>query len=124
MDSFVTLTTRDGVGIITINNPPVNALSHGVPEGIEAAIHAANADPAVQAIVIIGGGRTFVAGADINELEQAAYGKGSLPDLHPMLNTVEDSGKPVVMAVHGSALGGGLELAMAGHYRVATAEAQ
>jgi 3-hydroxyacyl-CoA dehydrogenase len=124
MDSFVTLSTREGVGIITINNPPVNALSHGVPEGIETAIHAANADPAVGAIVIIGGGRTFVAGADINELEKAAYGKGSLPDLHPMLNAVEDSGKPVVMAIHGSALGGGLELAMAGHYRVATAEAQ
>ncbi|HXP85770.1 MAG TPA: 3-hydroxyacyl-CoA dehydrogenase NAD-binding domain-containing protein [Bryobacteraceae bacterium] len=124
MDSFVTLATRDGVGIITINNPPVNALSHGVPEGIETAIHAANADPAVRAIVIIGGGRTFVAGADINELEKAAYGKGSLPDLHPMLYTVEDSAKPVVMAIHGTALGGGLELAMAGHYRVATADAQ
>lgn len=124
MDSFVTLSTQDGVGIITINNPPVNALSHGVPEGIETAIHAANADPAVHAIVILGGGRTFVAGADINELEKAAYGRGSLPDLHPMLNTVEASAKPVVMAIHGSALGGGLELAMAGHYRIATADAQ
>jgi 3-hydroxyacyl-CoA dehydrogenase len=124
MDSFVTLSTHDGVGIITINNPPVNALGLGVPEGIETAIHAANADPAVRAIVMIGAGRTFVAGADINELEKAAYGKGSLPNLHPMLNAIEDSAKPVVMAIHGAALGGGLELAMAGHYRVAVPDAQ
>lgn len=124
MDPLVTLSTHDGVGIITINNPPVNALGHGVPEGIETAVHAANADPAIRAIVMIGAGRTFVAGADINELEQAAYGKGSLPNLHPLLYTIEDSPKPVIMAIHGAALGGGLELAMAGHYRVAVAEAQ
>ncbi len=124
MDPLVTLSTHDGVGIITINNPPVNALGHGVPEGIETALHAANADPAIRAIVMVGAGRTFVAGADINELEQAAYGKGSLPNLHPLLYTIEDSPKPVIMAIHGAALGGGLELAMAGHYRVAVPEAQ
>ena len=124
MDSLVTMATREGVAIITINNPPVNALSHGVPEGLETAIHAANADPGVHAIVVIGGGRTFVAGADINELEKAAYGQAELPDLHPALNMIEASPKPVVMAIHGTALGGGLELAMAGHYRVAAAGSQ
>jgi len=118
------MATREGVAIITINNPPVNALSHGVPEGLETAIHAANADPGVHAIVVIGGGRTFVAGADINELEKAAYGQAELPDLHPALNMIEASPKPVVMAIHGTALGGGLELAMAGHYRVAAAGSQ
>src|ERR1700734_4533772 len=77
------------------------------------------------AAVIIGGGRTFIAGADIKELELAASGRGSgPPKFHDILARIEDSSKPVVMAIHGTALGGGNEVAMAGHYRVAVADAQ
>src|SRR5271154_5860252 len=111
------------VAIITIDNPPVNALSPGVPEGIAAAIDEMNGDPAVKAAVVIGGGRTFVAGADIKEFGKMTSG-GRRGSLLPLLLHIEDSGKPVVMAVHGTAFGGGLELAMAGHYRVASPTAQ
>src|ERR1700734_1757419 len=77
------------------------------------------------AAVIIGGGRTFIAGADIKELELAASGRGSgPPKFHDILARIEDSSKPVVMAIHGTALGGGNEVAMAGHYRVAVPDAQ
>jgi 3-hydroxyacyl-CoA dehydrogenase len=125
MDQLVNLTTQDGVAVITINNPPVNALSPGVPEGLVAALDAAEKDPAARAIVIIGGGRTFIAGADIKELELAAAGRGSgPPKFHDILARIEDSSKPVVMAIHGTALGGGNEVAMAGHYRVALPDAQ
>jgi 3-hydroxyacyl-CoA dehydrogenase len=116
--------TRDNVAVITIDNPPVNALSPGVPEGILAALDTAERDASVRAIVVIGGGRMFISGADIKELEEAARNpaKGG-PDLHPLLTRIEDCGKPVIMAIHGIALGGGLEIAMAGHYRVAVADA-
>jgi 3-hydroxyacyl-CoA dehydrogenase len=125
MDKLVNLTTRDGVAVITINNPPVNALSPGVPEGLVAALDAAERDPLARAIVIIGGGRTFIAGADIKELELAASGRGSgPPEFHGILARIEDASKPVVMAIHGTALGGGNEVAMAGHYRVAVPDAQ
>ena len=76
MNKLVNLSTQDGVAVITIHNPPVNALSPGVPEGVEA-LDAAEQDPSVRAIVIIGGGRTFIAGADIKELELAAAGRGA-----------------------------------------------
>ncbi len=124
MTQLVTLDRRDDVAVITIQNPPVNALSPGVPEGIAAALDAAEQDTSVRAVVIIGGGRTFIAGADIKELEKAAAGAGAGPDLHWLLQKIEDSPKPVVMALHGTALGGGLEVAMAGHYRVASPDAQ
>ena len=125
MDNLVNLTTQDGVAVITINNPPVNALSPGVPEGLVAALDAAEKDASARAIVIIGGGRTFIAGADIKELELAASGRGSgPPKFHDILARIEDSSKPVVMAIHGTALGGGNEVAMAGHYRVAVPDAQ
>jgi 3-hydroxyacyl-CoA dehydrogenase len=124
MTQPVTLSTRDAVAVITIDNPPVNALSPGVPEGILVALDTAERDPSVRAVVVIGGGRTFIAGADIKELEEAARNPASGgPDLHPLLTRIEDCSKPVIMAVHGIALGGGLEIAMAGHYRVAVADA-
>src|SRR5437762_1692852 len=124
MTKPVTLATRDGIAVLTIDNPPVNALSPGVPEGVLAALDTAERDSSVRAIVVIGGGRTFIAGADIKELEAAARNPASGgPDLHPLLARIEDCAKPVIMAIHGTALGGGLEIAMAGHYRVALAEA-
>lgn len=112
------------VAVITIDNPPVNALSPGVPEGIVAAVEAANADDDVRAIVVIGAGRTFIAGADIKEFGKITSGQREKLSLLPLLLAIENSPKPVVMAIHGTALGGGLETAMAGHYRVAVASAQ
>jgi 3-hydroxyacyl-CoA dehydrogenase len=124
MSELVQLTTQDGLAIVTINNPPVNALSPGVPEGIAAAFARIDGDDSVRAVVVIGGGRTFVAGADINEFGKMTSGKGMcLDEIKPMLLRVENCGKPVVMAIHGTAFGGGLELAMAGHYRVAVPSA-
>ncbi|MBZ5635321.1 MAG: enoyl-CoA hydratase/isomerase family protein [Acidobacteriia bacterium] len=124
METFVTSSVHDNVGVIVINNPPVNALSSGVLEGIHAAVSALEGNADVRAIVVIGGGRTFVAGADINQLVEVIAGRGALPAFHPVFNAIEDCAKPVVMAIHGTALGGGLELAMAGHYRVAAPDAQ
>ena len=125
MTDLVQLTKDNGIAVITINNPPVNALSPGVPEGIARAIEEINNDEAVQACVLIGGGRTFVSGADIKEFGKMRSGGArdtmNFPDL---LTRIEKCRKPVVMAIHGNALGGGLELAMAGHYRVALVGAQ
>ncbi len=124
MSDLVAYQSHDGIAVLTVNNPPVNALSPGVPEGIQKYISAAAADPQIRAVILIGGGRTFIAGADIKELEAAARNPGSGgPDLHNLLALVEDCPKPIVIAIHGTALGGGLELAMAGHYRVAVADA-
>jgi 3-hydroxyacyl-CoA dehydrogenase len=118
--------SRDGeVLVITIDNPPVNALSPGVPEGIAAGIEMANGDDAVKAVVVIGGGRTFIAGADINEFGKITSGEKKRDiGLNAILEKIENCSKPVVMAIHGTAFGGGLETAMAGHYRVAVAAAQ
>lgn len=125
MSELVQLTRDDGIAIITISNPPVNALSPGVPEGISEAIDHIAKDDAVKAAVIIGGGRTFVAGADIKEFEKITSGKSQRGEgLLPLLLRIEDCRKPIVMAIHGTAFGGGLELAMAGHYRVAAPGAQ
>ena len=125
MSQPVTLSNHGPIAVITIDNPPVNALSPGVPESLASLIVTAILDPAIDAIVIIGGGRTFVAGADINEFAKSiAAGKGGGPDLTPLLTAIEVSPKPVVVAIHGAALGGGLELAMAAHYRIAVPDAQ
>src|SRR5688500_1700584 len=124
MPNLVNSATHNDIAVITIDNPPVNALSQEVADGIDAAVARAQADPAVRGLVIAGAGRTFVAGADIKGLEELAWGTGrGAPDMHDIFERLEDGAKPVVMALHGTALGGGLELAMAGHYRVAAADA-
>jgi 3-hydroxyacyl-CoA dehydrogenase len=124
MSSVVNTTLKDGIGVIAVDNPPVNALGPGVPAAILEALETAERDPSVSAIVFKGAGKTFVAGADINTLERAAWGdRDAACDLHPLLARIEDCSKPVVMAIHGTALGGGLEIAMAGHFRVATPDA-
>jgi 3-hydroxyacyl-CoA dehydrogenase len=124
MSDLVQLTKDNDIAIITINNPPVNALSPGVPEGIAEAIEQIDKDASVKAAVLIGGGKTFIAGADIAEFGKITSGKrqGGV-GLVPILARMEDCTKPVVVAIHGQAFGGGLETAMAGHYRVAAPSA-
>ena len=124
MTDLVQLTSDNGIAIITINNPPVNALSPGVPEGISDALDQIAQNTSFKATVLIGGGRTFVAGADIKEFGKIASGKPRGAGLLPLLLKIEDSAKPVIVAVHGTAFGGGMELAMAAHYRVALSTAQ
>ncbi len=124
MNDLVELTKDSGIAVITINNPPVNALSPGVPEGISESLDLISQDGNIKAVVLIGGGRTFVAGADIKEFGKMTSGKPRGAGLLPLLLKIEDSRKPVIVAIHGTAFGGGLELAMAGHYRVALSTAQ
>jgi 3-hydroxyacyl-CoA dehydrogenase len=124
MTNLVQLTKENGIAVITINNPPVNALSPGVPEGISEALDQIAQDDAIKAAVLIGGGRTFIAGADIKEFGKMTSGKPRGAGLLPFLLKIEDSKKPVIVAIHGTAFGGGLEVAMACHYRVAVSSAQ
>src|SRR5271163_4342468 len=125
MTDLVHLTKQNDIAIITINNPPVNALSPGVPEGIAESIDQIASDPTVKAAVLIGGGRTFIAGADIKEFGKMTSGGSKRgAGLLALLLKMEDSPKPIIVAIHGTAFGGGLEVAMAGHYRVAVASAQ
>lgn len=108
------------IAIVTIDNPPVNALSGAVMTTVRDAVLKAAAEPNIDAIVVIGAGRTFPAGVDIRELAS-----GTLTiDFSSVIRQIEDASKPVVMALHGTAFGGGLELAMAGHYRVIAPSAQ
>src|SRR5436190_3130786 len=124
MSELVSITQHADVAVVTISNPPVNALGPGVPEGIQSCIAAAVADTGVAAIVVIGGGRTFIAGADIREFGKVVGGEKPRRSLLPFLLEIENCAKPVVMAIHGMAFGGGLEVAMAGHYRVIAPSAQ
>jgi 3-hydroxyacyl-CoA dehydrogenase len=124
MTELVRYAKEDDVAVITIDNPPVNALGPGVAEGIAAALSRGEDDAQVRAIVVIGAGKTFVAGADIKEFAKMRASRECGPGHTKFLSRVEDCTKPVVMAIHGTALGGGLELAMAGHYRIATVDAQ
>lgn len=124
MSDFVQFTLREDVAVLTVNNPPVNVLSPGVPEAIEAALQRAVGDEQVCAIVLMGAGSTFIAGADIREFGKVVSGERGRLDFLPFLLAIEDCPKPVIAAIHGSALGIGLETAMAAHYRVMAANAQ
>jgi 3-hydroxyacyl-CoA dehydrogenase len=116
----VDLDRRGRVAVLTVNNPPVNALSQHVRQGLHEGVKQAVADPAASAIVIVCAGRTFIAGADITE-----FGKPpAAPGLHDVLTLIESSPKPVVAAVHGTALGGGLEVTLACHYRIGVKDAR
>jgi len=127
MSDLIRYEIRDRVAVITIDNPPVNALSPAVWEGIDAAVARAVADPAADAIVLIGAGTTFIAGADIKVFDTLKTPADSISrsgNTHALLKRVEDSTKPLVAAIHGNALGGGLEVAQACHFRVATKDAK
>ncbi|MEO8051686.1 MAG: 3-hydroxyacyl-CoA dehydrogenase NAD-binding domain-containing protein [Acidobacteriota bacterium] len=121
--SLVRYQSERDVAVVTVENPPVNALSPGVLDGLKAAIEQANTDSEVRAIVVMGGGRTFIAGADVNEFQKPTAAD-YVAEIRACLEAIEDSAKPVVMAIHGAALGGGLETAMAGHYRLIASAAQ
>jgi len=117
----VTDLTREGdIAVITINSPPVNALSADVRNGLRDGVQQATADAAVKAIVVICAGRTFIAGADISEFGKPATG-ATLPELQAAL---EGGPKPVIAAIHGTALGGGFEMSLMCHYRVAVPSAK
>jgi 3-hydroxyacyl-CoA dehydrogenase len=117
----VTDLTNDGeIAVITLNSPPVNALSEIMREGLIAALSQAEADPSAKATLLICAGRTFIAGADISEFDKKQTG-ASLRDVQDAMDAAK---KPIVVAIHGTALGGGLETAMCGHYRVAVPSAR
>ena len=114
-------TTREGdILVVTSNNPPVNALGAAVRTGLSAALDEAEGDDSIKALVLRCEGRTFFAGADITE-----FGKPPVEPLLPaVIERMEAFGKPIVAAIHGTALGGGLETALACHYRVASPRAR
>jgi 3-hydroxyacyl-CoA dehydrogenase len=120
INSVADLAIDGEVALVTINSPPVNALSQAVRDGLRQGVGAAEANEAVKAIVIICGGRTFIAGADISE-----FGKPPAPPYLPdVLDRIENASKPVVAALHGTALGGGFEVALTAHYRIAVPSAK
>src|SRR5580692_6232638 len=126
MAIFVRYDITDRVAILTIDNPPVNALGPGVWEAIDDAVARAGSDPAADAIVLMGAGATFIAGADINVFKTLKTREDSMArsaHTHALLKRLEDSPKPLVAGIHGHALGGGLEVAQACHYRVAVKDA-
>ncbi len=116
-DDAVLRSTQGRIGILTVNNPPVNALAAAVRSGIKEGVEAFGKDSNIDAIVLIGGGRTFIAGADIREFGKPPSG----PNLNDVIATMENCPKIVVAALHGTPLGGGLETALGAHYRVSLA---
>jgi 3-hydroxyacyl-CoA dehydrogenase len=120
VNEVVKLERYDAIAVVTVNSPPVNALSAAVRRGIFDCVRSAAADSEVQAIVLTCAGRTFIAGADITE-----FGKPpQSPSLGEVIAEIENCGKPVIAAIHGTALGGGLEVALGAHFRVATKDAK
>ncbi len=123
--ALVTYAIHSDVAVITIDNPPVNAFSPPVIEALLARLAEAQADAKVQAIVLIGAGKTFSAGADITEFLKYASGEKPFDDgLHRLIFAAEDSNKPVVVALRGTALGGAVELSVGCHYRIADSRTQ
>ena len=120
INAVTDIALEDGVAVVTLNSPPVNALSADLRDGLAAAIDKAVADPTARAIVLICAGRTFIAGADISEFGKPPRGIS----IHDLLDKIEGAPKPVIAAVHGTALGGGLETALACHYRVGVPSAK
>ncbi len=120
MKGTVHYETVGNLAIMTVDNPPVNPLSSGVRQGLFDGVSQALADDAVQAIVLTGAGRAFIAGADISEFGRAA---SEGPGLHECLRVMEASTKPIVAAINGTAFGGGLEVALCCDYRVAAPSA-
>src|ERR1700761_8177962 len=118
----VDYTTHDGVAVITLNNPPVNGLGLATRTGIVEGIERAQNDPAIRAIVLTGAGKAFSGGADITEFNTPKATQE--PTLATVIKAVESSAKPVVAAIHSVAMGGGLELSLGCHYRVAAPGAQ
>ncbi len=120
MNTVVTYSKKGTIGLITVNNPPVNALSQAVRAGLQSGVEQGLADKGVEAMVILCEGRTFMAGADIRE-----FGKPPLPPALPdVVYFMEDSPKPMIAAIHGTALGGGLEVALGCHFRIAVPTAK
>ena len=116
MSSTVVKYSREGpIALLTVDNPPVNALSREVRAGLLAALARAEDDDDVVATVIVCAGRTFIAGADVSEFERPPQE----PHLPELTQAIENASKPVVSALHGTALGGGFEIALASHYRIA-----
>jgi 3-hydroxyacyl-CoA dehydrogenase len=120
MNEVVHSRVDDGIAVITVDQPPVNALSTAVRRGLSAAVKNASADPEVKALVIVGAGRSFISGADIREFDQPLQP----PALGDVINDIEACAKPVVAAIHGVALGGGLEVALGCHFRIAAKDAK
>ena len=114
--SKLSFETRDGIAVLKLDNPPVNSLGHELRQALVAGLGRANADPGVEAIVLIGSGVGFSGGADIREFGTPKT--STYPDLHTVISEIEGSAKPVIAAIGGVCMGGGLELALACHYRV------
>jgi 3-hydroxyacyl-CoA dehydrogenase len=120
MTDTVRYEVQDDVAVVTVDRPPVNAIDVSIRKGLNEAIDKAEADPAVKAVLLVCAGRTFMSGADLTELG----GVIQSPGYYSTLEKIERCAKPVVAAMHGTALGGGFETALACHYRVAVKDAK